>query len=69
MRSPLLLASLLSLSITIAARTVTFDDGDSHLAYAPDGAWSVVEGVDFSAGSARRTTARGGQVTMAFAGA
>ncbi|BGP06184.1 hypothetical protein JCM10049v2_002003 [Rhodotorula toruloides] len=68
MRSPLLLASLLSLSITIAARTVTFDDGDSHLAYAPDGAWSVVEGVDFSAGSARRTTARGGQVTMAFAG-
>ncbi|BGP68508.1 hypothetical protein NBRC10513v2_001841 [Rhodotorula toruloides] len=69
MRSPLLLlASLLSLSITIAARTVTFDDGDSHLVYAPDGAWSVVEGADYSAGSARQTTARGGQVTLAFAG-
>ncbi|BGP30221.1 hypothetical protein JCM10296v2_001973 [Rhodotorula toruloides] len=69
MRSPLLLlASLLSLSIIIAALTVTFDDGDSHLVYAPDGAWSVVEGADFSAGSARKTTARGGQVTMAFAG-
>lgn len=64
-----LLSSLVSLSITAAARTVSFDDGDSHLVYAPDGAWSVVQDSDYPTGTARRTTARGGQVTVAFAGA